>query len=290
MINRAILGLGFALASCAQQPPPPPPSPPKFTVGNAYQAGGEWRYPQIFDNYSVTGLSTVIPDGHAPYNADNEAYDPNAIAAASPVLQLPAIVTVTNLVNGYTMDVMVNDRGPDQPGRVLAVTPRVAQLLAFPADGVVEVQVTLKPQETAALDANLGQGPKLTAAPVAGITAQALGAPGSGGAVGAVQDLTPASSAATQGGPAPLPATVTAVPPEPGPLYVQIPAFGHERDAQSVADQQLYGFPYVIVPVFGGDRTLYAINCGPYTSVAAADTALKQILARGVTDPEIIVR
>jgi hypothetical protein len=41
LINRAILGLGFALASCAQQPPPPPPSPPKFTVGNAYQAGGE---------------------------------------------------------------------------------------------------------------------------------------------------------------------------------------------------------------------------------------------------------
>jgi rare lipoprotein A len=289
LINRAILGLAFALASCTHPIPPPPPSPPKFTVGNAYQAGGEWRYPQIFDNYSVTGLSTVIPDGHAPHNADNEAYDPNAIAAASPVLQLPAIVTVTNLVNGYTMDVLVNDRGPAEPGRVLAVTPRVAKLLAFPADGVVEVQVVLKQQETAALDTNLGQGPKLTAAPVAGITAQALGAPGGGG-VGAVQDLTPAAASGTPAGPAPLPATVTAVPPEPGPLYVQIPGFGHVRDAQRVAQEQLYGFPYVIAPVFGGDRTLYAINCGPYTSVADADAALKQILARGVTDPEIIVR
>ena len=62
---------------------------------------------------------------------DNETYDPNALAAASPVLPLPSIVTITNLVNGRSMDVRVNDRGPAIPGRVIAVTPRVASLLGF---------------------------------------------------------------------------------------------------------------------------------------------------------------
>ena len=196
MINRCVLGICAGLAGCMQAapPPPPPPGPVTFTIGNPFEAGGEWRYPRNFNNYDVTGLATVIPDGGPPYTADNEPNDPTALAAQSPVLQLPAIVTVTNLVNGYSVDVRVNDRGPDMPGRVLAVTPRVAKALEFPDDGVVEVEVKLNQQETAALDGSLGEGPKLTAAPVAGITAQSLGPPGA--ATGAVRNLDPTDSSA----------------------------------------------------------------------------------------------
>ena len=47
MMNRAILGLFVALAGCMNQAPAqPPPGPVTFTVGNPYQAGGEWQYPQ----------------------------------------------------------------------------------------------------------------------------------------------------------------------------------------------------------------------------------------------------
>ena len=130
MINRFILGLCASLAGCMHSSPPPPPAPGPvaFTIGNPYQAGGEWRYPRNFNNYDVTGLGTIIPDGGPPYTADHELYDPTGLMAQSPVLQLPAIVTVTNLVNGYSVDVRVNDRGPDSPGRVLAVTPHVARI------------------------------------------------------------------------------------------------------------------------------------------------------------------
>jgi rare lipoprotein A len=55
-------------------------------------------------------------------------------------------------------------------------------------------------------------------------------------------------------------------------------------------EQQLYGIPAEIVPTFDGARTLYAVNAGPYHSVADADAALQEILQRGVTDPDIIVR
>ncbi len=286
--------VAFGLAGCEREAPPVVAGPTQFVVGQGYQSQGEWLYPQNFTSYDKTGLSEVVIDGHKPLTADNEVYDPDAIAAASPVLQLPSIVTVTNLANGYSMDVRVNDRGPDNPGRIIAVTPRVASLLGFPQDGVTEVEVALKVQETTQLDAALGQGPKLTAAPVASITEQSLGPPGGTSGPGgraAVEVI--GGGGQDDGRSAPDPVTlsgqVTAYPPSPGPLYVQVPGFGRPADAYGTMDI-LAGMPANIVPTEGGDRVLYAIRLGPYSDVASADAALRDCLQRGVTDPEIIVR
>lgn len=288
MINRLILALTALLASCAKPPPPPAPGPVTFTIGNPYQAGGEWFYPRNYNEYDRTGLATVIDPAKAPaYTANNEKFDANALAAASPVLQLPCIVTVTNLVTGQSLDVRVNDRGPDVPGRILAVTPRVAQLLNFPSGGVVEVEVKINQQLSMQLAGALGDGPKLTAAPVSSITAQSLGAPG--GTTGAAQQIGPAANAGTATETVTLPGTVTAGYASPGPLYVQIPGFGTVRHAYAtmarVPDMQAQ-----VVPQPESDRTYWAVNIGPYHSVADADAALQQVLRYGITDPEIIVR
>ncbi|HVE21141.1 MAG TPA: RlpA-like double-psi beta-barrel domain-containing protein [Acidocella sp.] len=288
MMNRAILGLFMALAGCMNRPAGPPPGPVTFTIGNPYEAGGEWQYPRDFTSYDVTGLSSVIGDNVPPYTQDNEAYDPNALAAASPVLQLPSIVTVTNLVNGRSVEVRVNARGPDMAGRVITVTPRVARLLDYPVGGVVEVRVTLDGPATAALDGALGAGPKLSAAPVASVTAQSLAPPG-GGAAGAVQSLSPAAASQASAGPVQLSGAVTTVAPAPGPLFVQVPGYGSMEDAYREA-QRLYGMPTQVMPVNDSSRTLFAVNVGPYRSVAAADAALQELLARGVSDPQIVVR
>lgn len=294
MMNRVILGICMALGGCVHERLAVPQGPPKFTVGDGYQAEGAWRYPRVFSNYQATGLATVMGDGQAPITADNEAYDPSALAAASPVLQLPSIVRVTNLVNGYSMDVRVNERGPGDPGRVLAVTPKVARLLGFPDGGLVEVEVTLDSQRTAALDATLGQGPQMTAAPVAGITAQSLAAPGtSGGGIsggGVVQNLTPQADTGPVADTSVLSGRVSAGTPAPGPLYVQVPGFGRMYDATRIMNERLYGLAASVVPVFGGDRTFYAIRLGPFHDVAAADAALAQVVSRNVADAEIIVR
>jgi rare lipoprotein A len=288
MINRYILGIFAALSSCAHQNAGPPPGPVTFTIGNPYQAGGEWRYPRDYTNYDATGLSTVIGGNTPAYTADNEAYDANALAAASPVLQLPCIVTITTLVNGNAVDVRVNDRGPAIPGRIIAVTPRVAKLLNYPLGGVVEVEVKLNAPETAALDGALGQGPKMTAAPEAGITAQSLGPPGSSTA-GSTQNLTPVAASSAAATAVQLNGQLTVSAPSPGPLFVQIPGFGRPWDAHQ-AMQRLGAMPARVVPEFGGDRTLYAVNIGPYHSVEDADAALQQVLGQGIPDPEIIVR
>jgi rare lipoprotein A len=290
VIRAAILGLvpALLLAGCMPHRSNLAPSAAVFTIGQPYQAGGEWLYPHDFNSYHATGLATVYqaaPDT----TADHERYDPDALAAASPVLQLPAVVTVTNLVNGYSTEVRVNDRGPAIPGRVLEVTPRVARLLNFPVGGVVEVAVTMDQAATASLDGALGDGPKMTAAPIAGITAQPLGTPG-GAAPAIVEKLGPTRQAGMDANPdVQLSGRVTVAAPAPGPLYVQIPGFGREYDAYRMK-ARLYGMPSQITPEFGGDRTLYAVQAGPYHSVAAADAALHRILSLGIPDPEIIVR
>jgi rare lipoprotein A len=278
----------LTLLSCTQ-PAPPPSGPPKFYVGNPFLAGGEWEYPQDFASYDVTGLSEVLNQPTGAITADNEAYDPNALQAASAVLQLPAIVTITDLVTGRSVDVRVNDRLADNPGRVIGVTPQVAALLGFPADGVVEVEVTLNVQRTAALDGGLGEGPQLTAAPEAGIQSQSLAPPGQTAPNGPVQQLSVQASDNADPDQGTLSGAVTLVAPAPGPLWVQVPGFGRSGDADQTL-QSLYGLPAAVVPVFGGNRTLWAIRIGPYHSVADADAALQAVLQRGVSDPEIIVR
>ncbi|MDE1906285.1 MAG: SPOR domain-containing protein [Rhodospirillales bacterium] len=289
MINRLVLAFCAALAGCVPHgPPPPAPGPVTYTIGNPYQVGGEWRYPREFGSYDETGLGVVEHDSNA-YTADNELYDPSGLMAASPVLPLPSIVTITNLVNGYSMQVRVNERGPNIPGRLIAVTPHVAQLLNFPSGGVVEVEVKLDSQASAALQGTLGAGPQLAAAPVVGITAQSLAPPGSGGAAGAAQQLVTANTSGPQNAAPQLSGQVSVTTPGPGPLWVQIAGFGSESDAaRTIA--RLYGMPAQIVPVFGGDRTLWAVNIGPYHSVEAADQALQQVLQTGIAGPEIVVR
>ncbi|EKN00549.1 RlpA-like double-psi beta-barrel domain-containing protein [Acidocella sp. MX-AZ02] len=290
MSSRLILGLCAFLAGCMPKAPPPPaPGPVTYTIGNPYQVGGEWRYPREFGAYDVTGLGIIIEHGDDPYTADNELYDPDGLMAASPVLPLPSIVTITNLVNGRSLQVRVNERGPNVPGRVIAVTPRVARLLDFPSGGVVEVEVKLNAQASSALQGALGAGPKLQAAPVAGITAQSLGAPGSAGPIGVAHQLVQANDNAPQNTGPTLSGQVIQAQPAPGPLFVQLPGYGRESDAARVM-ARLYGMPARIVPVFGADRTLWAVNIGPYHSVEDADQALQHVLNAGMTDPEIIVR
>lgn len=286
----AIAGVLLTLGSCTQpQQPPVVSGPPKYFVGYPFQSGGKWEYPRNFGSYDETGLSMVLDEPRGATTADNEAYDPNALQAASAVLQLPAIVTVTDLVTGRSVDVRVNDRLPNAPGRLLGVTPQVANLLGFPDDGVVEIEVTLNVQKTAALDGALGEGPKVSAAPEAGIEAQSLAPPGQSQPSGPIQQLSVQSATANGPDPGALSGVVTAVAPSPGPLWVEVPGFGRSRDADETL-RSLYGMPAEVLPVFGGDRTLWAIKIGPYHSVADADAALQTALQRGVSDPEINVR
>ena len=269
-----------------------PPGVAHAVLGAPYQADGLWHYPRDFSHYQRTGLAMVIPPGHEAATTDGEAFHQNALMAQSPVLKLPSLVRVTNLANGRSLTVRVNDRGPAQPGRVLAVTRKVAAVLGIPANGVAEVRVRLLAVRSAALRASLAQdqtGPS-RAAPVALVQASSLAPPtGAMGQAGSVHGAVMAAASANLPDVATAPSGIVRQgPPEPGLLSVEIPGFGSVRGAAGIR-ARLGAMPGAIVPQRVGGRTLFAIKLGPYGSVAAADAALRMVLAQGVVNPEITV-
>ncbi len=63
------------------------------------------------------------------------------VSAAHKTLPLPCVVKVTNLSNGKSLKMRVNDRGPFIPQRIIDVTPRAAGKLGFKKQGLTRVRV-----------------------------------------------------------------------------------------------------------------------------------------------------
>ncbi len=82
--------------------------------------------------------------------ASGERLNPNQLTAASKTLPLGSKVQVTNLENGRTVHVTINDRGPYVRGRVIDLTPRAAEALAMRDKGIARVEVRIEPPEAPA--------------------------------------------------------------------------------------------------------------------------------------------
>ena len=78
---------------------------------------------------------------HGRRTANGEVYDMASLSAAHPTMPLPSYARVTNLENGYSVIVRVNDRGPYHGGRVMDVSSRVADVLDMKAMGTAKVKV-----------------------------------------------------------------------------------------------------------------------------------------------------
>jgi rare lipoprotein A len=92
--------------------------------------------------YAVVGMASWYGDAfHGRRTANGEVFDRNSISAAHPTLPLPSYVRVTNLGNGHSMIVRVNDRGPYHGGRVMDVSQRVAETLDFKRAGTAKIRV-----------------------------------------------------------------------------------------------------------------------------------------------------
>jgi rare lipoprotein A len=78
---------------------------------------------------------------HGRRTANGEVYDMASLSAAHPTMPLPSYARVTNLSNGYSVIVRVNDRGPYHAGRVMDVSSRVADVLDMKAMGTAKVKV-----------------------------------------------------------------------------------------------------------------------------------------------------
>ncbi len=111
-------------------------------VGKPYKVRGKWYYPKEETGYDRKGMASWYGDAfHGRLTANGEVYDMNHLSAAHPTMPLPSYARVTNLKNGSSVIVRVNDRGPYAHGRVIDLSKRAAYLLDYASSGTAKVRV-----------------------------------------------------------------------------------------------------------------------------------------------------
>lgn len=113
-----------------------------YRVGKPYTVAGRVYVPEEDINYREEGMASWYGnDFHGRLTANGEIFDMGSLTAAHPTLPMPCYARVTNVSNGKSLIVRVNDRGPYHGNRLIDVSNRAAELLEFKGNGVARVRV-----------------------------------------------------------------------------------------------------------------------------------------------------
>jgi rare lipoprotein A len=281
-----------------------PRSAAGYKIGEPYQVKGVWYYPKEDFGYDETGIASWYGPGfHAETTANGETFDQNELTGAHKTLPLPSLVRVTNLENGRSIIVRINDRGPFVPGRIVDLSRRGAQLLGFEGQGSAKVRVAVLPEESRAVAAAARAGqagvsvadispdgaPKPVAAPRGAV--QVEGAkPVRQVAERPAFDPSQTVAGATVDGRF-MPAAVVADTPvrSNGRLYVQAGAFTVYDNANRLRARLSDLGTTRIDPTMVGQTQYFRVRIGPLSSVEAADSILNQVIEAGNNGARVIV-
>lgn len=113
-------------------------------LGKPYKVGGRWYYPKKeYSNFTQKGKASWYGSAfQGRLTANGEVYDMNALSAAHPTMPLPSYARVTNLSNGSSIIVRVNDRGPYVANRIIDLSKRAAEALDYKDDGLAKVKIS----------------------------------------------------------------------------------------------------------------------------------------------------
>jgi rare lipoprotein A len=287
-----MVGLAMLAACSTSQKPQPTASTAGqghglYKVGKPYQVDGIWYYPKDDWAYDETGIGSWYGEQfHGHNTANGEIFDLNSLTAAHHTLPMPSIVQVTNLENGRSLELRVNDRGPFAAGRIIDVSRQAAQLLGFERNGTAKVRVRLLNAESlqAQAVARRNGSEEVPGGPVE----VAHAAPPAQTA-----SIAPLKTAATPEPVAvdpPLTGAVTQGPAKPNAqIYIQAGAFAQMDNANRVR-QRIGGLGSAqITAVRVNGSNLFRVRLGPITSVDEADKMLARVLASGLPDARIVV-
>ncbi len=308
--------LCFALTACAETQlfahaakqaqrspnavPPSAPAPTAYKVGKPYKVAGTWYYPAEDFSYNQTGVASWYGPGfHGRRTANGERFDQNALTAAHPTLPMPSAVRVTNLENGRSLVLRVNDRGPFARGRIIDVSRAAADKLGFRGAGTAKVRVEILGDESrrlklAALNSPAGRADQvqIAAAPARdAVTVEELpdiaGQPANqAGPAVAAADPAPRREPVT----APvLPTSVQTVPVGGADIFVQAGAFSDFGNALRMRDRISAFGATAISRLRVSGAPIYRVRLGPVASVTAADGLLDRLVGAGVTDATLVI-
>ncbi|MEE9299804.1 MAG: septal ring lytic transglycosylase RlpA family protein [Alphaproteobacteria bacterium] len=262
----------------------------RYKLGDPYQVDGVWYHPKYDANYDETGIASWYGKPfHGQPTANGAIYDMNALTAAHKTLPMPSHVRVTNLENGRSIVVTVNDRGPFVHGRIIDLSRRAAQLLGLESAGTAMVRVQVLPEEEqpavllASLDRIEADGvrrqPRVEAAPSGSVEVAFLEAPANGGLI--------SSAAAAEFQEEKTTPIMVAVPSVR--MFVQAGSFAVRDNALDLRSRlETYG-PAAVTVVDLEGRRLYRVRLGPYDVLEEADATLAEVISNGYTDARLIV-
>jgi rare lipoprotein A len=151
MMNRqvacrlTIVLLGLLLSACAGKAPTDPIGGMPYgtyKLGTPYQINGIWYYPEFDPDYDAIGTASWYGKAfHGRPTANGETFDMRQVSAAHPTLPMPSLVEVTNLQNGRSLRLRVNDRGPFHDDRLIDLSQAAARELGFESAGLAKVRV-----------------------------------------------------------------------------------------------------------------------------------------------------
>lgn len=141
--------LFLALLSACGSDQPHAPYYQGIKIGKPYEVAGQVYVPKYTPTYDEIGVASWYGPGfHGELTASGERYNQNALTAAHKTLPLPSIVRVTNLDNGRSVIVRINDRGPFKRERIIDLSKAAAIELGMIKYGTAKVRVQYLDQET----------------------------------------------------------------------------------------------------------------------------------------------
>ncbi len=189
---------------------------------------------------------------HGQKTTSGEVYDMFALSAAHPTLPIPSFARVTNLGNGRSVLVRVNDRGPFHSGRMMDVSYAAAFKLGFAEEAIANIEV--ESIVTAAAPAQATEPSPLVAPP-------------------------------------PEAPPVTPIAAEPTGLFLQLGAFANPANAENFSARLKRELDWLAHPLAVYGRSgLYRLYLGPFKDRAEANATSKKLQEALDVKPVVIRR
>jgi len=236
-------------------------------TGNPYRIAGQWYTPMKTEGrYDKAGVASWYGKKfHGLRTANGEIYDMHSLSAAHKILPLPTIMRVTNLENGRSVIVRVNDRGPFVKDRLIDLSYAAATVLGFTKQGTAHVRV---------------QSLEITPSP----TQETL-------IIGTTLKAADKANTITISNPALL--TVRPAPPTAAPagnIFVQLGAFGSKDNATRLQITLKANFSTAhVVTIKIAEKTLYRVRIGPFADMARIEQTVLSLRQQGFKQPMVII-
>jgi len=225
-------------------------------TGKPYKVAGRWYYPlKTANGYDQTGVASWYgKQFHGHKTANGERYDMYTMSAAHKTLPLPSMVRVTNLDNGRSVIVRVNDRGPFVKSRIIDLSYAAAKALGYDTKGTAHVRVQA-------------------------VNNQAIGKPTSA--------PTPPFHTAN---PMPAPVKTTHIPQHANNgIYVQLGAFSSQYNANQLIQTLSSTYPNIHIQRVPNNPSIYRVRIGPYQDAATSQDVLFSLQAQGYHNAIVVV-